>query len=83
VLQLVLAESLLVTFIGGALGLALGALSIAAIGPGIRQFVPVFAMTGRTVGLAVLLMLAFGAASGAWPAISAMRLRITEALRHP
>jgi putative ABC transport system permease protein len=82
VLRLVLAEALLVTLLGGALGLALGALSIAAIGPAIRQFVPVFALTGRTIGMAVLLMLAFGVASGAWPAIGAMRLRITEALRH-
>jgi len=82
VLRLVLAESLLVTMIGGAIGLALGALSIAAIGPGIRQFVPVFQMTPRTVALAVLLMLGFGTAAGAWPAVSAMRLKITEALRH-
>jgi len=82
VLQLVLAEALLVTLLGGALGLALGGLSIAALGPGIRQFVPVFEMTARTIWLATLLMIAFGLASGAWPAISAMRLRITEALRH-
>jgi ABC-type antimicrobial peptide transport system permease subunit len=32
--------------------------------------------------VAALLMIAFGVASGAWPAVSAMRLRITEALRH-
>jgi putative ABC transport system permease protein len=82
VLWLVLGESLLVTSLGGALGLALGALSIAAIGPGIRQFIPVFELTGRTVAVAALLMLAFGVAAGAWPAAGAMRLRITEALRH-
>jgi putative ABC transport system permease protein len=82
VMWLVLAESLLVTALGGILGLALGAASIAAIGPGIRQFIPVFEMTGRAVALAALLMLAFGTAAGAWPAAGAMRLRITEALRH-
>lgn len=82
VMRLVLAESLLVTSIGGALGLVLGAASIAAIGPGIRQFIPVFELTGRTVAVAGLLMLAFGVAAGAWPATGAMRLRITEALRH-
>jgi putative ABC transport system permease protein len=82
VLQLVLAEALLVTLLGGALGLGLGGLSIAALGPGIRQFVPVFELTARTVALAAMLMVAFGIAAGAWPAISAMRLRITEALRH-
>jgi putative ABC transport system permease protein len=81
VLGLVLAESLALALVGGILGLALGFAAVEAVGPAIRQFVPVFEVTGQIVASAVALMLATGLIAGLWPALSAMQLRITEALR--
>jgi putative ABC transport system permease protein len=81
VLALVLAESLTLAVVGGLVGLALGVLAVEAVGPAIRQFVPVFEVTARIAIMAVGLMLLTGLVSGMWPALSAMQLRITDALR--
>jgi putative ABC transport system permease protein len=81
VLGLVLSEAVLITVVGGGLGLA-GAwwLSI-QFEPVFRQYLPGFRIPTSAVVLGVLIMLGLGVAAGAVPAVQAMRLRIVEALR--
>jgi len=80
VLGLVLAESLLLVGTGGALGLAL-AVAIISRGDPTGGFLPLFFLSGRDVALGALLVAALALASGLLPALTAMRLRIVEALR--
>jgi len=81
VLGLVLAEAVLVTVIGGALGLA-GAWWLGVqFEPVFRQYLPGFRVPGSAIVLGVAVMLALGLVAGAVPAAQAMRLRIVEALR--
>jgi putative ABC transport system permease protein len=81
VLGLVLSEAVLITVVGGGLGLA-GAwwLSI-QFEPVFRQYLPGFRIPTSAVVLGALIMLGLGVAAGAVPAVQAMRLRIVEALR--
>lgn len=78
---LVLIESLLITAIGGLLGLGLAWLLIQGLGDALRQFLPVFYLPQRDVVVGLLLMLGFGLLAGTLPAIQALRLRISDALR--
>jgi putative ABC transport system permease protein len=81
VLGLVLAESVLITVLGGALGLA-GAWWLGIqFEPVFRQYLPGFRVPTDAVVLGVLFMVALGLVAGAVPALQAMRLRIVEALR--
>lgn len=81
VTTLVLAESLLIVFIGGALGMALGTLFVTGIAEQVKQFLPLLSIPPSAYALAVLCMLILGVLSGAIPCWQAWRLRITEALR--
>jgi putative ABC transport system permease protein len=81
VLGLVLAESLAMTLIGGLIGLGLAWLMVSGLGPAVEQFLPVFGIEPSTFALALLLMVVMGVIAGLWPAASAMRLKITDALR--
>jgi putative ABC transport system permease protein len=80
ILTLVLGESMFLALIGGGLGLAV---TFAAVGQGSfnNAFLPVFIMRGRDVVIGLLLCCALGIVAGALPAMTAMRLRITDALR--
>ena len=80
-LALVVSESLLLTLVGGAIGMALAYVAAQALATTVKQFLPVFGIGLRTVVVAPLLMVAMGLIAGAWPAAIAMRLRITDALR--
>jgi putative ABC transport system permease protein len=81
VLGLVLAEAMLVTLIGGTLGLA-GAWWLGVqFEPLFRQYLPGFRLPVGAVVLGAGFMLVLGLAAGAAPALQAMRLRIVEALR--
>jgi putative ABC transport system permease protein len=77
---MVLAESLLVTALGGVLGLVLGAGMAGGIGSKL-PFVQDFHTPPPTLGLGILLMLALGLLAGLLPAIQAMRLQVATALR--
>jgi putative ABC transport system permease protein len=80
-LGLVLAESVLVTLIGGTLGLV-GAWWLGVqLEPLFRQYLPGFALPADAIVIGVACMLALGLVAGAVPATQAMRLRIVEALR--
>jgi putative ABC transport system permease protein len=80
VLALVLAESMILALSGGGLGLAVTWFAVKG-GSFNNAFLPVFVMRGRDVVIGLLLCCALGVVAGAWPAASAMRLRITDALR--
>jgi putative ABC transport system permease protein len=81
VLGLVLAESVLITVLGGALGLAGAWLLGIQFEPLFRQYPPGFRVPPDAVVLGVVFMVALGLVAGAVPALQAMRLRIVEALR--
>jgi putative ABC transport system permease protein len=81
VLGMVLAESLLVTVIGGALGLAAAWWLGVQFEPVFRQYLPSFHLQGDSVAAGCAYMVALGLAAGAVPAAQAMRLQIVEALR--
>jgi putative ABC transport system permease protein len=81
VLLFVLSESVLIALVGGAAGLGLAYAAALALGAELKQYLPSFAMTWGTVLAGIGFMIGLGVAAGALPAISAMRLRIVEALR--
>jgi putative ABC transport system permease protein len=80
VLGLVLVESTTVACIGGALGLGLAKLFTAAGDP-TNGMLPVFYLPGATIVGGLFLALTVGLLAGLLPAVSAMRLRVIDALR--
>jgi len=80
VLILVLSEALLITGLGGLLGLGLAWLIISSGNP-VPGLLPVFYLPTRDLLTGLLLIAGLGFFSGILPALQAMRLRIAEALR--
>ena len=80
ILALVLAESLFIAVVGGGLGLSLAWLFVQQGDP-TNGLLPVFILPPRDIAIGATLMAALGLLAGAAPAIGAMRLRITDALR--
>jgi putative ABC transport system permease protein len=81
ILTLVLLESLFLTLTGGIVGLGLAWLLARGVGVAIKDYFPSFHIGVATMIMGVSLMLAFGLVTGAWPALTAMRLKIVDALR--
>jgi putative ABC transport system permease protein len=81
VTMLVLAESILLTAIGGVLGMAGAYLTVEAAGGLVRQYLPVWEVPPDAWLTAAGLMLALGLLAGAVPALNALRLPIVQALR--
>jgi putative ABC transport system permease protein len=80
VLILVMTETLVVATLGGGIGLALAKL-FTLRGDPTRGLLPFFYLPPEAVVLGVALALAVGLVSGLLPALSAMRLRVVDALR--
>ena len=80
VLGLVLGESLFMAALGGGVGLAL-TWALVSHGDLNNAFLPVFVLRGRDVAIGVALCAMLGSLAGALPAATAVRLRITDALR--
>jgi putative ABC transport system permease protein len=80
VLALVLAESLMIALVGGALGLGLAKLFTLGGDP-TGGMLPVFYLAPGKMALGAALALFVGLAAGAIPALTAMNLRIVDALR--
>jgi putative ABC transport system permease protein len=80
VLTLVLIESLFIAILGGGLGLGL-AWAFVQNGDPTNGMLPAFVLPARDIVAGVVVMLLLGVLAGAVPAVSAMRLRITDALR--
>jgi putative ABC transport system permease protein len=80
ILALVLAESLFIALLGGGLGLLLAWL-IVQRGDPTGGLLSIFILPSRDLWLGAALMLGMGVIAGSAPAIAAMRLKITDALR--
>lgn len=80
VLGLVLAESCLLTALGGFLGLGLAWLAISSGDP-TRGALPIFYFPTDDLIVGVVLVFGLGLVTGIFPAMQAMRLRIADALR--
>lgn len=80
VLLFVLAESVLIAVIGGAIGLGLGWLAVSQGDPS-GGAMPVFLFPADAFLVAVLLILGLGLVTGAAPGIQALRLNPVDALR--
>jgi putative ABC transport system permease protein len=80
VLGLVLVESMFLALLGGGLGLAITYFAVEG-GSFNNAFLPVFIMRNRDIVIGIALCCALGVVAGAFPAMTAMRLRITDALR--
>jgi len=81
VLTLVLAESLLITGVGGLLGLGLATLVTQGMAAGLRSVLPFFAIPAAAYLRGLAYVVALGATAGLLPAWQAMQLRIVTALR--
>jgi putative ABC transport system permease protein len=80
ILGLVFAESLFIAVVGGGLGLAVAWLFVQQGDP-TGGMLAIFVLPQRDIALGVALMVMMGLLAGVMPAIGAMRLRITDALR--
>ena len=80
ILTLVLAESIVIALIGGALGLAL-AWAIVAQGDPTNGMLPAFYFPIRDLLLGVALVVVLGIGTGLLPALQAQRMKIVTALR--
>jgi putative ABC transport system permease protein len=80
VLFLVLAESILVAFVGGTLGLLLGEVLVAGGDP-TGGLLPLFYLPPKSLATGVAIAIGVGLVAGIIPAINAMRLRVVDALR--
>lgn len=78
---LVLAESLLITALGGAAGLGVAALAASALAAQVQQYFPVLGIPSGTYGVGAALIVILGVLAGLWPSAQAWRLKITDALR--
>ena len=76
--------------VAGACGLALGLAGcggpagpklVPVVGKGLANILPMFYFPGRDVVLGIAICAALGVATGIFPALAAMRLRVADALR--
>jgi putative ABC transport system permease protein len=78
---LIFGESLLLSALGGGLGMLLTFPAAQAFSKAVGQFFPVFRVTGETMAMAGGAILAVGVAAALFPTVTAVRVRIVEGLR--
>jgi putative ABC transport system permease protein len=81
IVALVLAESCLLTVIGGAVGLGLARVITPVLAQKLAGLLPMFFLPTRALFIGLGLSLALGLVTGIFPALQAMRLRVADALR--
>ena len=77
---MVLAESLLVAVVGGVIGLLIGGLFVTGAASALAQFFPGLAMSSGTLLWGLMLAVALGLVTGAWPAWRAAWLDVIDAM---
>lgn len=80
VLAIVLSESILIMLIGGLLGLGIGWLLVQGLASNLGAFLPGLFLSPQAALGALGLIAAAGIAAGIFPALTAMRLSIVDAL---
>lgn len=80
VLALVLSESVLLSLIGGGIGLLIAFVLVPGVAQAMRGFLPGMAFTPGALGLGVVVAVVLGVVVGLFPALKAMRLSIVDAL---
>jgi len=80
VLALVIGESLLLTMVGGAIGIAGAMLAVGHLSHSLSEYLSAFLLTPQALLAGVALMVALGVVAGALPAVRAARLRIVDGL---
>jgi putative ABC transport system permease protein len=80
VLLLVLGESIIIAVVGGALGL-LASWAFVQQGDPTNGMLPIFILPARDVAIGAGLVVLLGIVAGLLPAVNAMQLKITDALR--
>jgi putative ABC transport system permease protein len=80
IFRMILSESVLLSLIGGLLGMGLATLIIIAVAPEIAGFLPGLSMPPELFALSVGMMLALGLVTGFIPAWNAQHVRIVDAL---
>jgi putative ABC transport system permease protein len=81
VMSLVLAESCLLTILGGVLGLGLACLLVPVLAKALAGLLPLFSLPTHDLFVGLGLSIALGLVTGIFPALQAMRLRVADALR--
>jgi putative ABC transport system permease protein len=81
ILALVLFESMFIALLGGALVLGAAVLLTQGMASAVAAYMPTFFLPSGDIVIGVWLMLLLGLLAGLVPAIAAMQLRITDALR--
>jgi putative ABC transport system permease protein len=81
VTSMVLAEAILVTALGGVLGLAVSVLFAHAIGDNLQQFFPVLGVPAEAYVIGGILIVVLGALAAVLPCVQAAQLKIVDALR--
>lgn len=79
--MLMLAESVTLCVVGGALGIGLATVIVAGIGPLVESFLGTFQLSSEAVISGFIVAIALGLVVGLVPAITAKRLQIVDALR--
>jgi len=81
VVGLVLAESCLLTVLGGAVGLGLARAITPVVAQNLAGLLPMFFLPTRALFTGLAFSIALGLITGIFPALQAMRLRVADALR--
>jgi len=81
IVGLVLAESCLLTVLGGTLGLGLAYLMVPVLAKALAGLLPLFFLPTRDLLIGLGFSVALGLVTGIFPALQAMRLRVADALR--
>lgn len=79
--SLVLRESMMLLFVGGVIGLALGTVIVNFVGAAIEQHLPMMVIPLKAYIIALALMLLLSLVTGLAPAINVWNMKITDALR--
>ena len=80
VLGLVIGESLLLTVLGGVIGIGGALLVVGHLSVALSAYLSAFLLTPQALAVGVMLMLGLGVVAGALPAVRAARLRIVDGL---
>ncbi len=81
VLFFVLAESLTIALVGGTIGLLLSVVAVPALAKGLNGLLPPLVLAPSTLVFGLLLAVLVGLVSGMLPGLTAMHMRVVNALR--